>query len=176
MFLLWFHVFSLQTTGQTLDSSAPTIRSKNLSPSLLYRSRCFKLIPMWVTFCSSSELISTHTAETSEYHRICVMTWRTCSTLMPRFSLIRESMMWWSHRTIWYTSECVSGSVMRDGWPGRARSPCCSYSLWTSCTSETLLYTETVVAILMLRLRMNVHWSCTVLTQKLDDAALCMPG
>jgi hypothetical protein len=35
---------------------------------------------------------------------------------------------------------------------------------------------ETFITIHMLHLRINVRWSCTFCTQKLDDTVLCVPG
>ena len=111
MFPLLNRAFSPWIIVQTPGLTPPTIRSRNLSPSISHRSTYSQQIPMPVAFCSSYKIFGTHTAETI---------WCSCSTI-PRCSLICRSVTWRSHYTIWSTLQSVSGFTTWHEWPGRAR-------------------------------------------------------
>ena len=174
MFPLLTRAFRPWIIVQTPGLAPPTKRSRNLSPSLSHRSTYSQQIPMRVAFCSSFKLLGTHTAQTFRYPKTSMTMWCTCSTLMPRCSLIRGSVTRRSHCTIWSNLPSVSGSATWGGRPGRARSSVL-LPLWTSCTSQTPLYAA-VVTTHMLHVRMNVCWSFTFRTKKMDCAALCVSG
>jgi hypothetical protein len=77
---------------------------------------------MGVAFCLLFKVFITHTAETFHYPRTWVMMWSTRFTLMPRCSMICQSVAQRSHCTIWSALALVSGFITWGEQPGHARS------------------------------------------------------
>jgi hypothetical protein len=76
------------------------------------------------------------------YHKTCITVWYTHSMLVPRSLLICWSTTRWWRCTILSILAHVSGSIMWGEWLRHARP--CSYNVWTSCTSQTLLYSGNI--------------------------------
>ena len=131
---------------------------------------------MQVAFCLFFKLFITHTAETFYYPRTWVMMWCTHSTLMPRCSLICQSVAEWSHCTIWFTMAPVSGFVTWGGQPGHVRS-----SVLLICSLNLLHQSDTALCCKRL-----LPYTCFIkewksaglapFAHKLEDAVLCVPG
>jgi hypothetical protein len=120
------------------NSSPPTIRFKTTSPCLSYRSRFSQKMPTRVVCCTSFKPFGSHTAVI--YPGTCVRMWCARFTLPPRCSLTHRSMTWRSRCTVLSTLARVC--VQHVGWTTGAFQflSAASYPLWTSCTSQTLLY------------------------------------
>jgi hypothetical protein len=140
MFLLLTHAFSLwnivQTPGLVLfDNTIQKLNSLSFIPQHMFLEDTHAsfllcvVYTLWHPYCRNFPIPQ----------NLCADVMHPLHTDAKKFT-DRWSVTLQSHNTIWSTLACGYGPV---AWEDNRVMPdpeCCSYPLWTSCTSQTLLY------------------------------------